>query len=154
MKAFRFLLLTAVILLGLSSCDFVPVSVNIYVTDAEGHDRLDPDSKYFIGENITAVYEGQVYPLQVMFARESQETKAYLAQLFGLQWRKDHRLGYYLCFGEFDGADDQDVSVTFVWPDGTSDTVHTTHTRFTPLAVVNTWHLNGKKVSPPITLVK
>lgn len=154
MKAFRFFLLTAVILLGLSSCDFYPVMVSVYVADADGHDRLDPDSEYFIGENITAVYEGQTYPLQVMFAREAADTKVYNAQFFGLQWRKDHRLGYYLCFGEFDGSESQDVSVTFVWPDGTSDTVHTTHTCFTPLAIVNNWHLNGKKVSPPITLVK
>jgi hypothetical protein len=153
MKAFRFLLLTAVILLGLSSCDFYPVSVNIYVADEAGHDRLDPYSSYFIGENITAVYEGQTYPLQIMFAYEGA-TKAYNAQLFGLQWRRDREFGYYLCFGEFDGAKDQDVSVTFIWPDGTSDTVHTTHTRFTPLAIVNTWKLNGKKVKTPITLVK
>ena len=153
MKAFRFFLLTAVILLGLSSCDFYPVSVNIYVADEAGHDRLDPYSSYFIGENITAVYEGQTYPLQIMFAYEGA-TKAYNAQLFGLQWRRDREFGYYLCFGEFDGAKDQDVSVTFIWPDGTSDTVHTTHTRFTPLAIVNTWKLNGKKVKTPITLVK
>ena len=153
MKAPRFFLLTAVILLGLSSCDFYPVSVNIHVTDEAGHDRLDPYSDYFIGENITAVYDGQTYPLQIFFAYEGA-TKVYDAQLFGLQWRRDREFGYYLCFGEFDGAKDQDISVTFVWPDGTSDTVHTTHTCFTPLAIVNTWHLNGKKVSPPITLVK
>lgn len=154
MKAFRFLLLTVVTLLGLASCDFYPVSVNVYVTDADGHDRLDPDSEYFIGENITAVYEGQTYPLQVMFARKGTETKTYSAQFFGLQWRKDRVFGHYLCFGEFDGAESQDVSVTFVWPDGTSDTVHTTHTFLTPLSIVNTWRLNGKKVSTPITLVK
>ncbi len=153
MNAFRFFLLTDVLLLGLSSCDFYPVSVNIYVADEAGHDRLDPYSSYFIGENITAVYEGQTYPLQIMFAYEGA-TKAYNAQLFGLQWRRDREFGYYLCFGEFDGATDQDVSVTFIWPDGTSDTVHTTHTRFTPLAIVNTWKLNGKKVKTPITLVK
>ena len=154
MKTLQYTLLTAVTLLVLSSCDFYPVMVSVRVTDTDGHDRLDPDSEYFIGENITAVYDGQTYPLQVMFAREGADTKAYYAQLFGLQWRKDRERGYYLCFGEFDGSESQDLTVTFVWPDGTSDTVHTTHTCFTPLAIVNTWHLNGKKVSPPITLVK
>lgn len=152
MKALRFFLLTAVTLLALASCDFYPVVVTVSVTDEDGHDRLNPESEYFIGENISAVYEGEVYPMQKMFADAA--TKVYMPCFFGLEWRKDRELGYYLCFGEFDGADDQDVTVTFVWPDGTSDTVHTKHIMFTPLAIVNTWHLNGKKVSPPITLVK
>ena len=125
MKALRFFLLTAVTLLALASCDFYPVVVTVSVTDEDGHDRLNPESEYFIGENISAVYEGEVYPMQKMFADAA--TKAYMPCFFGLEWRKD---------------------------DGTSDTVHTKHIMFTPLAIVNTWHLNGKIVSPPITLVK
>ena len=125
MKALRFFLLTAVTLLALASCDFYPVVVTVSVTDEDGHDRLNPESEYFIGENISAVYEGEVYPMQKMFADAA--TKVYMPCFFGLEWRKD---------------------------DGTSDTVHTKHIMFTPLAIVNTWHLNGKKVSPPITLVK
>lgn len=151
MKSFRFFVLTVAALLALTSCDFYPVVVTVYVTDEAGHDRLDPKSEYFIGENISAVYEGRVYPVEINIP----ETKTYMPYFFGLRlqqrWSENT---YYLDFGEFDGADDQDITVTLVWPDGTSDTIHTTHTRFTPLAIVNTWHLNGKKVSPPITLVK
>ena len=144
------LLLTA--LLTVTACDFYPVMVSVHVTDEDGHDRLDPTSAYFIGENISAIYEGQVYPVQKMFA--DPETKAYMPRFFGLEWRKDRLYGYSLVFGEFDGADDQDITVTFVWPDGTSDTVHTTHTRFTPLLTTNKWKVNGKKATPPITFVK
>ena len=151
MKSFRFFLLTVAALLALTSCDFYPVVVTVYVTDEAGHDRLDPGSEYFIGENIRAVYNGNVYPVEIMVP----PTKTYAAEFFGLRLRQNWSYNdYYLAFGEFDGADDQDITVTLVWPDGTSDTIHTTHTRFTPLAIVNTWHLNGEKVSPPITLVK
>ena len=146
------LFLTACALLTVTACDFAPVEVTVYVTDEAGHNRLDPASEYFIGDNISAVYEGQVYPVQRMFA--DPETKAYMPHFFGLGWRCDRQFGYYLCFGEFDGADDQDISVTFVWPDGTSDTVRTTHTRYTPLLITDKWKVNGKKASPPITFVK
>ena len=152
MKTLRFLMLTAVAILALVSCDFAPVLVTVQVTDEAGHDRLNPSSEFFIGENISAVYEGKVYPVEILVP----ETKTYAAYFFGLRlrqmgWKDDQ---YLLEFGEFDGADDQNISVTFVWPDGTSDTVHAKHTRFTPLACVNTWRLNGKKVDPPIILVK
>ena len=151
MKSLRYCLLTVVALLALASCDFMPVVVTVQVRDEAGHDRLDPNSEYFIGENIQAVYDGKVYPVEIIVP----ETKAYLAQFFGLRLRQSWGYNdFFLEFGEFDGADDQDVSVTLVWPDGTSDTIHTTHTRVTPLAVVNTWHLNGEKVSLPIILVK
>ena len=151
MKAFRWLLIMVAALLALASCDYMPVQVIVYVTDEAGHDRLDPNSAYFIGENIHAVYDGKVYPVEIIVP----ETKAYSAYFFGLRLRQSWGYNdYFLEFGEFDGAENQDVSVTLVWPDGTSDTIHTTHIRFTPLAVVNTWKLNGKKVSPPITLVK
>lgn len=139
-------------LLTATACDFYPVIVTVYVTDKDGHDRLDPASEYFIGDNISAIYEGQVYPMQNRYADPA--TKAYLPYFFGLELRQDRLFGYYLSFGEFDGADDQDISVTFVWPDGTSDTVHTTHTRYTPLLTTNKWKVNGKKASPPITFVK
>ena len=151
MKAFRWLLIMVAALLALASCDYMPVQVIVYVTDEAGHDRLDPESEYFIGENISAVYDGKVYPVEIMVP----PTKTYAAEFFGLRLRQNWSYNdYYLVFGEFDGAHDQDITVTLVWPDGTSDTVHTTHTLFTPLAVINNWHLNGEKVSPPITLVK
>ena len=152
MKTLRFFWMMLAGLLCFTACDYYPVVITVTVQDEAGHDRLDPDSDYFIGEDISAVYEGQVYPMQKMFADAA--TKAYLPRFFGLEWRQDRNYGYYLTFGEFDGAEDQDITVTFVWPDGTSDTVHTTHIMFTPLAIVNTWHLNGEKVSPPITFIK
>jgi len=133
-------------LMLVASCDFAPFLVTVHVTDEAGHDRLNPDSEYFIGENITAVYEGQDYPVQKMIPG----TKTYLPRFFGLEWRMDRQYGYYLCFGEFDGAESQDVSVTFIWPDGTTDTIHATHARF----IGDTWRLNGKRVDAPITLVK
>ena len=149
-KLVSFLAVCALLMLVVS-CDFAPVVVTVHVYDEAGHDRLDPNSAYFIGENIHAVYDGKVYPVEIIVP----ETKAYSAYFFGLRLRQSWGYNdYFLEFGEFDGAENQDVSVTLVWPDGTSDTIHTTHIRFTPLAVVNTWKLNGKKVSPPITLVK
>ena len=148
MKTLRFLLLTAAALLALVSCDFAPVMVSMHVTDEAGHDRLDPYSDYFIGENITAVYDGQTYPAQMTFL--SPATKVYAPRFFGLEWRYDREYGYYLCFGEFDGATSQDITVTYNWPDGTSDTIHVTHVR----VFGDTWRLNGKRVYPPLSLVK
>ena len=147
MKSLRFCLLTAAALLALASCDFMPVVVTVQVIDEDGHDRLDPNSEYFIGGNIEAVYDGKVYPVEIIIP----ETKTYAVDFFGLRLRQSWGYDYYyLDFGEFDGADNQHVTVTFKWPDGTSDTIRTTHIRF----LGDTWRLNGKKADPPIILVK
>ena len=151
MKVLRFFLLAAVLFPALVSCDFYPVTITVRVQDEAGHDRLDPNSEYFIGADIKAVYEGMAYPVEIVVP----ETKAYCAQFFGLRLCQNWgHGGFYLEFGEFDGSTSQDVTVELLWPDGTSDTIHTRHILFTPLAVANTWRLNGKKVDPPIILVK
>lgn len=151
MKTLRLFWMMLAGLLCFTACDYYPVVITVTVQDEAGHDRLDPDSEYFIGEGISAVYEGQVYPVEILVP----DTKTYAAQFYGLRLRQSWGYGYYyLEFGEFDGASSQNVTVKLVWPDGTSDTIQTRHVMITPLAVANTWKLNGERVTPPIILVK
>lgn len=149
-RGLSFCLLLAA-LLTVTACDWNPVVISLHVEDAEGHNRLDPTSDYFIGENISAIYEGQVYPVEII---GGPDTKTYMPRFFGLELRPDRMFGWYLTFGEFEGSESQDISVTLVWPDGTSDTIRCKHTVATPLAVTTHYKLNGKRTTPPITLVK
>ena len=139
------------LLMTVTACDWNPVVISLHVEDAEGHNRLDPTSEYFIGENISAIYDQMVYPVEII---GGPETKAYMPRFFGLQLRPDILNGWYLTFGEFEGSESQDITITLVWPDGTADTIRCKHTVATALAVSNRYELNGKKTSPPIILVK
>lgn len=147
-KSFCFLL---ALLLTVTACDWNPVVITLHVEDAEGHNRLDPTSAYFIGGDISAIYDQKFYPVEIL---GGPETKTYMPRFFGLQLRPDRNYGWYLVFGEFEGSEGQDISITLVWPDGTTDEIQCKHTVATPLAVSTRYKLNGKKVSPPITLVK
>ena len=152
MKTLRLSLLMLAAALMLTACDFYPVIIDIHVEDEAGHNLLDPKSEYFIGENVQAVYDGQAYPMDMSYLTE---TKVYSPHMFGLRLMQDRLLGYYhLQFGEFDGSESGDQTVTIVWPDGTSDTIYHKRVMFTPLAISDTWHLNGKHTSSPIVIVK
>ena len=141
------LLATALLL---TACDFYPVVFDIHVETEDGYNRLDPESEYFIGENISAIYDGQVYPVEILMP-----TKAYAPRFFGLQLRQEGMFGYWhLVFGEFDGAESGEQTVTLVWPDGTSDTIYHKRVVATPLAISDRWKLNGEKGSNPVVLVK
>ena len=154
MKRERLLLpfLAAFLLLPFAcSCDWYPVTIAINVETADGHSRLDPDSEYFIGENVTAVYEGKSFQMEI----PGPGTKAYVPQFFGLKLFNHYPSGsWYLEFGEFEGSESQDITVKLVWPDGTSDTIRCKHTVFTPLAVSTRWTLNGERTTSPVTIVK
>lgn len=158
MKAKFFLL--GILALTLLSCDksindrviwdIFPVVVTLQVTDANGNDLLNPDNpNSYVTDSIKAVYNGKEYICKKGISNVN--TKAYLAQFYGLRLIKRQLGTYVLCFGEFDGAKSySNEEVTVFWGDGTSDKV-----KFSRKFRMNSsgdpdisedWYLNGAKV--------
>lgn len=134
MKTLRnlFAALTAVILLLLPSCgkededddiiewDIYPVVAQMHIVDASGNNLLDPSvAGNLFGKKIVAEYDGKEYEL---VWKQTDKTKAYMPQFTGLTIKYEYvEVGdkfeqdpakAYLAFGEFDGAVNQDISLT------------------------------------------
>jgi len=153
-------LLFGILALTLLSCDksindrviwdIFPVVVTLQVTNANGIDLLNPDNQNsYAADSIKAVYSGKEYKCNKVISFAN--TKAYLAQFYGLRMIKNQFGTYILCFGEFDGAKSySNEEVTVFWGDGTSDKV-----KFSRKFRMNSsgdpeisedWYLNGVKV--------
>ena len=150
MKTMRVLLMSLLGLLLFTACDFYPVSLTIYAEDKQGNDLLDPQSPYFIGSDIFLFYENVEYPLQ--YDKEEAYTMVYDARIQGLSLRKTDS-GWCLRFGELDGSQDYNCAFAIHWPDDSLDWIH--YRRFVVMGIVDeTWKLNGKRTSMPITVIK
>lgn len=77
-----------------------------------------------------------------------EETKTYLARIYGLfAVPTTDKQGYYLQFGEIDGAADMDTDIVLNWPDGSEDTIHyhcSDHREGRHPKCSRSWKLNGK----------
>lgn len=145
--------------------DFSPVTVNIYLQDAEGNNLLSPTFPGNIrGRRIAALYEGKEYEVNW---NSAGETRFYMPNFTGLSIEMSYVLSgddyvlapetSHLTFGEFDGSQDQDISLTLSIED-IPETWDITYTRrmewkkHKPV-ITDTRTLNGETVEGRMIIV-
>lgn len=132
-KPFSFWLLT-ILFLGFTACssdddgpepdviwDINPTGVYIQIVDEDGNNLLDPDVKgNWVGEEMFISSEDKQYPAK--WSREDVEnnTRDILPRFYGLVWQgvfswNDPKASP-LYFGELDGGEDHDLSLSFTVP--------------------------------------
>ena len=95
--------------------DAAPVTLEIFVKDAEGNNLLDYG--WLDGKNVTATFKGETYQLQ-----KDVPTRAYMPHFYGFKVT-GRDLGTMLYFGELDGTHDMNDEFVINWGDGTFDTI-------------------------------
>ena len=147
--------------------DAVPLSVLIFVENADGQNLLDPNTpNNFVGDTIITEWMGKTYamtdtvPINSGIAR----TRVLNAHMYGLLYVFTDDCIPALCLGNIDGAEHyDDEPATIHWPDGSTDVISITASykwseKKGPHDFVRTFKLNGKVISegvnPQITLVK
>ena len=95
--------------------DAMPVTLEIFVKDAEGNNLLDYG--WLDGKNVTATFKGETYELQ-----KDVPTRAYMPHFYGFKVTGQD-LGTMLYFGELDGTHDMNDEFVINWGDGTFDTI-------------------------------
>ena len=152
-------------ILMLSSCkddgmiwDMYPVNVNIYIQDTDGANLLSPSvTGSLYGKKIVVKYQGEEYELDW----DANETRHYMPSFSGLTLKTDYTQSgdhyekdvnkNYLSFGEFDGEDNQDISISLNiegYPEPWEISVsHRIKWKRNKPQVTNTATLNGKEVS-------
>ena len=147
--------------------DAVPLSVLIFVENAEGQNLLDPNTpNNFVGDTIITEWMGKTYamtdtvPINSGIAR----TRVLNAHMYGLLYVFTDDSIPALCLGNIDGAEHyDDEPATIHWPDGSTDVISITASykwseKKGPHDFVRKFKLNGKVISegenPQITLVK
>lgn len=155
----------AILLSVLPSChddlvitDFYPIEANFWIRDASGNNLLDPSVPgNLVGKRIFAEYEGHEYELEW----DKPESRAIPADFTGLTLNHAGMMtdeGYrpdpgrpFLSFGEFDGNDNLDISLT-LHIEGYSETWKFEMTRRVTwkkqrAIVADAIYLNGAEVS-------
>ena len=147
--------------------DAAPLSVLIFVENAEGQNLLDPNTpNNFVGDTIITEWMGKTYamtdtvPINSGIAR----TRVLNAHMYGLLYVFTDDSIPALCLGNIDGAEHyDDEPATIHWPDGSTDVISITASykwseKKGPHDFVRKFKLNGKVISeganPQITLVK
>ncbi len=95
--------------------DAMPVTLEIFVKDAEGNNLLDYG--WLDGKNVIATFKGETYELQ-----KDMPTRAYMPHFYGFKVT-GRDLGTILYFGELDGTHDMNDEFVISWGDGTFDTI-------------------------------
>ena len=95
--------------------DAMPVTLEIFVKDAEGNNLLDYG--WLDGKNIIATFKGETYELQ-----KDVPTRAYMPHFYGFKVTGSDP-GAMLYFGELDGTHDMNDEFVINWGDGTFDTI-------------------------------
>ena len=95
--------------------DAMPVTLEIFVKDADGDNLLDYG--WLDGKNVTATFKGETYELQ-----KDVPTRAYMPHFYGFKVTGQD-LGTMLYFGELDGTHDMNDEFVINWGDGTFDTI-------------------------------
>ena len=138
--------------------DMAPVNVMVNIQDTNGNNLLSPSVPGNLqGKKIVADYQGQEYELNW---DASDRTRYYMPIFSGLKLQSGYTLSgdyfvpdqnkIYLSFGEFDGEDNQDISIS-LYIEGYSNTwnISVSHRikwkGNTPL-VTNTATLNGENI--------
>lgn len=142
----------------LSGCtkiiDWVPVTFQVRVQDAQGKDLLDPanDNTWLVGTTIH--FRGITVDLDET-GITSPVTKDMPVTYEGFRLEKGD--GYYfLAFGEFEGATDYDnESFTICWPDNTWNTItYDRDINNRKGGAKEVWKLDGIKCTSPIIIVR
>ena len=94
--------------------DAAPITLEIFVKDAEGNNLLDYD--WLLGKNVTATFKGETYDLQTV------EAKAYMPHFLGFKVTV-RDLGMYLYFGELAGTEALNDDFVINWGDRSSDVI-------------------------------
>ena len=138
--------------------DMAPVMADVFIQDATGNNLLDPDFEGNIrGKKITAEYNGEEY---VLNWEEANKTRYYMPHFTGLTLQSGYtQVGdrveldpskSYLSFGEFDGEENQDISLTLKiegYPMSWNiDVIHRVTWKNNKPKVTNSALLNGKEV--------
>ena len=94
--------------------DASPVTMEIYVKDADGNNLLEQN--WLLGKNVTATFKGETYDLQ------TEETRAYMPHFYGFKVTA-RDLGMYLYFGELAGTEALNDDFVINWGDGSPDVI-------------------------------
>lgn len=139
--------------------DFYPMNITFKVSDAGGHDLLDPEYDKNILEDISVKYRGNTYVVDE--PGDTPFTRAYMPHWHGLHTRysKDEEC-LLLYFGEFSPSfygSHKDDKLTIDWGDGTKDKVtfdfYVTYKDCAPI-VTKRIFLNGKSTGEIIEVKK
>ena len=96
--------------------DIYPIEFKIFITDSEGNDLLDSTYQYNIINEVSASYQGEVYPLKKYpdsYYRKAT-TRVYVPHFEGLLLKRywnsmTYTYGNFeMVFGEFDGTENVD----------------------------------------------
>lgn len=114
--------------------DIAPITVKVYVSNAEGADLLDPQTVgAFDPAAISATWQGETYAVSdgeipLEYGTVSEEgnatavTRAYVPMFYGLSIFTDNNGRRYLYFGELSGEENFNNEVlTIDWGNGTVD---------------------------------
>lgn len=169
------LLLLLLPLLTLVSCknddefiiwDIAPVSIDIVIQDADGNNLLSPGvpgSLY--GEDISIEYDGKTYSSDWSTYYES---RYYMPHFDGLKinngwsWvdgeRVDDPSKDFLSFGQFDGAENQNISAVLTIPGHSEpykiDLVHKYKSNNKNLKYDTKIYLNGERISGSTVIIR
>lgn len=98
--------------------DFAPIDYYIQVENTAGEDMLDYQSGNSLVHRLSVTYQGETYGPMTEDEYYQAQTRYYAPHFYGLMLRQRYDsemhgpAGYYLCFGEFDGAVDGENEVT------------------------------------------
>ncbi len=139
--------------------DWSPVNVYLKIQDAAGTDLLDPDNPDNLIDGTSITFQGKTYEAQRSWYERASgkgpQTKAYLAQIYGLFLIQDKMIwnnagdGFSLIFGEIDGAADLDEDLVVHLADGTEHTIHyhcSDHVEGENPSCKRSWKLDGVDV--------
>ena len=132
--------------------DWAPITFKIQVQDSQGNDLLDPanDNTWLIGTEISFRNQSEVMDENDI----SPITKAVLPKYNGARVEKGADC-YYIAFGEFGRKDNDTEVMTIKWPDGNiSEVSYKCRLIASKIEAKETFHLNGRKCSNPIVIVK
>ncbi|MDE5869985.1 MAG: hypothetical protein K2H18_07110 [Muribaculaceae bacterium] len=139
--------------------DMYPVNVMIHIQDADGNNLLSPNfNGNILGKKIVAIYQGKEYELEW---DNNNKTRYYAPSFTGLTLKQGYsetEEGYepdpnkqYLNFGEFDGAENQNITLLLRIEDVSENwdisVRHNIKWKGNTPKVTNTATLNGEKVS-------
>lgn len=131
MKKYIYFLILLITSFGVVSCDdgsdgpedgmiwdIYPTGVHIILVDNDGNNLLDPAVEgNWVGEEMVITNDGTSYYIDWEFYAPKTETRAYLAHFDGLIWYGGapwiESKYNNLYFGEFNGDDDLDMSLSF-----------------------------------------
>lgn len=146
--------------------DWAPVVMDFFVRDQYGNDLLNPEYPDNIIEGSTITFQGIEYSASTemynQYIRDEvavvPQTKAYRPRMDGFvlmngeMTGNENVSGFFMRFGEIDGAADMDEILSIRWADGTRDEIRyvcSNHKEGRNPTCNRSYYLNGEKVNSP-----